>query len=46
MLPEPSTEADDAAREAVDAAIELHKKLGLGLLESHDREMHAAKLRG
>lgn len=45
MLPEPSREADDAARETVDAAIHVHRQLGPGLLESHYREALAFELR-
>ena len=44
-LPEPSEKADDAAREAVDAAIAVHRKLGPGLLESHYREVFVDELR-
>lgn len=44
-FPEPSAEADAAAREAVDAAIAVHRKLGPGLLESHYREVFVDELR-
>ncbi|HUR69619.1 MAG TPA: GxxExxY protein [Candidatus Thermoplasmatota archaeon] len=44
-LPEPSPRANDAAREVVDAAIQVHRMLGPGLLESHYREALAHELR-
>lgn len=44
-LPEPTAEANDAAREVVDAAIVIHRQLGPGLLESHYRESLTYELR-
>lgn len=44
-FPEPSLEANEAAREVVDAAILVHRVLGPGLLESHYREALAHELR-
>ncbi|HET6406014.1 MAG TPA: GxxExxY protein [Candidatus Thermoplasmatota archaeon] len=44
-LHEPSAQADDAAREVVDAAIHVHRRLGPGLLESHYREVLVDELR-